>query len=190
MPRPVVSLYYFLRDRAKVSPHSEVEPTPNLRFGRGCTVSSFVKIKASNGTITIGERSGFATGCFVSAGEKGIEIGSGVLFGPNVTVLGQTYVYDQLDVHFEDQGVVSKGVKIGNNVWIGAGSVIADGAVVGDNTIVVANSLVTRRYPPNVIIQGSPAKVIMRRGRQNKPLEGRKTCETKSSESFATPSAI
>jgi acetyltransferase-like isoleucine patch superfamily enzyme len=74
-------------------------------------------------------------------------------------------VHDSLEIPFEDQGIQSKGVRIGNNVWIGAGSVIADGAVVGDKTIDVANSLETRRYPPNVIIQGAPAKVILRRGR-------------------------
>ncbi len=190
MPPLAVTIYYLLRDGAKVSHRAEVEATPNLRFGRGCTVSSFVKIKATEGLIHIGARSGFATGCFISSGAKGIEIGCNVLFGPNVTVLGSTYVYDELDVPFEDQGHTSKGVTIGNNVWIGAGSVIADGAKLGDNTIVVANSLVTRRYPDNVIIQGTPAKVIMRRGRTEQPSSRREVeCEAKSSESSKAPSA-
>jgi acetyltransferase-like isoleucine patch superfamily enzyme len=188
-PPLLVTLYYWLRDHATVSFRAEVEATRNLRFGRGCTVSSFVKIKATDGVISIGERSGFATGCFVSAGRKGMRIGRNVLFGPNVTVLGQTYVYDDLDVPFEDQGTISKGIRIGNNVWIGAGSVIADGAVLGDNTVVVANSLVTRRYPPNVIIQGAPAKVIMRRGRREEEPPGRKVeCAIESSRSSAAPS--
>ena len=190
MPPIFVTIYYLVRDRATVSFRAEVEVSRNLRFGRGCTVSSFVKIKATNGPVRVGTRSGFATGCFVSAGDRGIEIGSNVLFGPNVTVLGSTYRYDDLDVPLEDQGVTSKGVRIGNNVWIGAGSVIADGAVIGDNTIVVANSLVTRRFPPNVIIQGSPARILMRRGRQSSNPPKEESCESESSESSEAPSTI
>ena len=49
--------------------------------------------------------------------------------------------------------------------WVGAGSTILDGTVLGDNTIIVANSLVNRRFPPNVVIQGNPGKVILRRSK-------------------------
>ena len=63
----------------------------------------------------------------------------------------------------EDQGSTSKGIRIGDNVWVGAGTTILDGSVVGSNTVIVANSLVNRRYPPDVILQGAPAKIIMRR---------------------------
>lgn len=184
LPRFVVSLYYLLRDRARISVHAEVELSPHLRFGRGSTVSSFTKIKASDGPLTVGRRSGFATGCFVSSGTGGITIGDHVLVGPNVSIVGQNYVHDELDVPFEEQGQSSKGIRIGNNVWIGAGSVVADGASIGDNTIVVAASFVTRRYPPNVIIQGNPAKVILERQRST---GGGGACETRFSASSRPP---
>ena len=165
VPPPAVTLFYLWRDRASVSMRAEVELSPLLKFGPGCTVSSFTKIKATHGPLVIGARSGFGTGCFLSSGRAGIEIGDDVLCGPNVTILSQNYIHDELEVPFEQQGQSSKGVKIGNNVWVGAGCVIADGAEIGDNSIVVAGSLVTRRHPSNVIIQGSPAKVILKRGR-------------------------
>ncbi|MCA9752438.1 MAG: flippase-like domain-containing protein [Gemmatimonadetes bacterium] len=171
VPAPLVAVWYYVRDGAKISFRAEVELSPNLKFGPGCTVSSFTKIKATDGPLVIGAHTGFATGCFVSSGEKGLHIGDHVLFGPNVTVLASHYVHGDLTVPFEDQGVSSKGVKIGSNVWLGAGTVVADGASIGDNTIVVANSLVNRRYPPNVIIQGTPAKVILRRGTPANPEE-------------------
>jgi len=66
-------------------------------------------------------------------------------------------------VHLDDVEKTSKGIKIGNNVWIGAGCTITDGSVIGDNTIVVANSLVNRRYKDDVIIQGNPGKIILNR---------------------------
>ncbi|RMD61073.1 MAG: acyltransferase [Alphaproteobacteria bacterium] len=163
VPRSAISLYYFVKYGAKISPHAEVELSPNLTFGPGCTVSSFTKMKASDGPLTIGARCGFATGCFISPGAKGIVIGDNLVCGPNSVITSSNYIYEKLDVHPEDQGHSSKGVRIGRNVWLGAGTIVLDGSVLGDNTIVVANSLINRRYPPNVILQGNPAKIIMRR---------------------------
>ncbi|MFQ5467051.1 MAG: acyltransferase, partial [Kiloniellaceae bacterium] len=163
VPRPLICLYYFLTQRTKISPRAEVELSPDLSFGPNCTVSSFTKIKASDGPLTIGARCGFATGCFVSPGAKGITIGDNLICGPNTVITSSNYVYEKLNVHPEDQGHTSKGVRIGSNVWLGAGTIVLDGSVLGDNTVVVANSLINRRYPPNVILQGNPAKVIMKR---------------------------
>jgi acetyltransferase-like isoleucine patch superfamily enzyme/uncharacterized membrane protein YbhN (UPF0104 family) len=184
VPSFVGSLWFWLSSRSTVSCRAEVELSPNLRFGRKCTVSSFTKIKAE-GPLRIGARSGFATGCFVSSGLGGIDIGEHVLVGPNVSIVGSKYVHDELDVPFEDQGHASIGIRIGNNVWIGAGSVVADGAVLGDNTIVAAGSVVNRRFPSNVIIAGSPAKVVLRRDR--KP-GGKPVCASTYSKSSAAPS--
>ena len=163
VPRFAISLYYFFRFGARVSPRAEVELSGNMRFGRGCVISSFSKFKATSGPVVLGPRCGFATGCFVSSGEEGINIGKNFVCGPNVSITASTYRYDTLDVHLEDLGSTSKGVRIGDNVWVGANSTIVDGADLGDNTVVVANSLVNRRYPPNSILQGTPAKVIFKR---------------------------
>ena len=163
VPRFVVSLYYYLKFRAKISPRAEVELSSNLRFGPDCTVSSFTKIKATHGPLVMGSRCGLGTGCFLSAGEKGTIIGDNLVCGPNTVITSSNYIYDDLGAHLEDQGHTSRGIRIGDNVWIGSGSVILDGSAIGDNTIVVANSLVNRRFPPNSILQGNPAKVIMKR---------------------------
>jgi len=127
------------------------------------TISSFTKIKATDGPLIIGTETGFATSCFVSASYGGITIGDHCMFGPNVNIMSSNYNTDMFDVPFSKQGYVSKGVRIGNNVWVGAGTTILDGTVLGDNTIIVANSLVNRRFPANVILQGNPAKVILKR---------------------------
>jgi acetyltransferase-like isoleucine patch superfamily enzyme len=163
VPRFVVSLYYYLKFRAKISPRAEVELSSNLRFGPDCTVSSFTKIKATHGPLVMGARCGLGTGCFLSAGEEGTIIGDNFVCGPNTVITSSNYIYDDLSAHLEDQGHTSRGIRIGDNVWIGSSSVILDGSELGDNTIVVANSLVNRRYPPNSILQGNPAKLIMKR---------------------------
>lgn len=162
-PGFVVSIVYFLKHRAKISPRAEVELSSKLRFGRGSVVGSFTKIKASRGEVAFGERCAVGTGCFISAGERGIRFGDHVLCGPNVAITSNSYVYDRVGVPLEDQGHTSKGIVIGDRVWLGAGSVVLDGAELGDDCIVVANSLVSRRYPARSIIQGNPAEVIFER---------------------------
>jgi acetyltransferase-like isoleucine patch superfamily enzyme len=62
---------------------------------------------------------------------------------------------------FREQGTESKGpIRIGNNVWIGVGSVILDNAEIGDGVIVTPNSVVSGRIPANAIVQGNPAKTV------------------------------
>lgn len=159
-PRFLVSAYYYLKFGAKISPRAEVELSSNLKFGRGCTVSSFTKIKAADGPLNIGDRCGFGTGCFVSSGEKGLTIGDNLVCGPNVVIMASSYKHDSRGVHLHDQGATSRGTRIGNNVWIGAGSVVLDGSDIGDNSIIVANSLVSRRHSPDSVLQGNPAKTV------------------------------
>jgi acetyltransferase-like isoleucine patch superfamily enzyme len=165
IPRTFVTLYGLCRWRATISTRAEVELSPNLMLGRGTTVSSFTKIKATDGVLSTGRKCGFGTGCFIAAGAGGIEIGDNVIFGPNVSVIAVNYRYERLGVPLEEQGATSQGIRIGNNVWIGANAVILDGSVIGDNSIVVATSLVNRRFPANSILQGNPAKVILTRSR-------------------------
>lgn len=165
IPRSFVTLYGIVRWRATISTRAEVELSPNLMLGRGTTVSSFTKIKATDGVVATGTKCGFGTGCFIAAGTGGIHIGDNTIIGPNVSVIAVNYRYGKLDVPLEDQGATSQGIRIGKNVWIGAGAVILDGAEIGDNSIVVAMSLVNRRFPANSILQGNPAKVILSRSR-------------------------
>ncbi len=166
-PATLVSLIGWLRWRARISMRAEVELSENLQLGRRTTVSSFTKIKTTDGVVRTGHDCGFATGCFLAAGRGGIELGDHVVCGPNVAIVASNYRYAALDLPFEQQGTTSVGIRIGRNVWIGANCTILDGAIIGDNTIVVANSLVNRRLPPNVIVQGNPAKIILQRHRQS-----------------------
>lgn len=160
VPRVFVTLYYLWKFGAKISPHAEVEMSPNLSFGKGCRVSSFSKIKCSDGPLQIGSRCGFGTGCFIASGASGLHIGDNLVCGPNVVIMAASYKYAKRGVHLHDQGQQSKGTRIGNNVWIGAGAIILDGAEIGDDSIVAAGSVVSRKFPPGSQLQGNPAKVM------------------------------
>ena len=49
---------------------------------------------------------------------------------------------------------------IGNNVWIGTGSVIAGNIKTGDDVTISAGSIVTKSIPDRCLVAGNPARVI------------------------------
>jgi acetyltransferase-like isoleucine patch superfamily enzyme len=51
-------------------------------------------------------------------------------------------------------------IKVGNNVFIGAGTKILPGVTIGDNVIIGAGALVTKNIPSNCVAAGMPAKPI------------------------------
>jgi UDP-3-O-[3-hydroxymyristoyl] glucosamine N-acyltransferase len=91
LPGFVISIIYGLRFRAMISPRAEVELSPLLKLGKGTTISSFTKIKASDGPMAIGTRVSIGAGCFIQAGRAGISIGDDSLISPNVSIVGSNY---------------------------------------------------------------------------------------------------
>ena len=51
-------------------------------------------------------------------------------------------------------------VKVGNNCFVGYGSILLPGVTIGDEVIVGAGSVVTKDVPSNSIVAGNPARVI------------------------------
>ena len=87
-----------------------------------------------------------------------IFVGDYVMFGPNVTVATAGHPVDpELRRQIAQFNIP---VHIGNNVWIGAGSVLRPGVSIGDNTVIGAGSIVTRDIPANVVAVGNPCRVL------------------------------
>ena len=163
-PGFVVTFQGLLKFGAKISPKAEVEVTPNLRLGKKSVISSFVKIKSKDGPLHIGNNVEISNFCVITSHKRGTYIGDDTMIGPNVSIIGNNYRYDRLDVPIRLQEKISpKGIRIANNVWIGAGCTILDGADIGAGTIVTPNSVVSSKLPENSIAQGNPAKVIFTR---------------------------
>lgn len=163
IPRLFLTAYAYARYRAFISPRAEVELGRNLVLGRGSVVGSFSKVKSADGRLLIGDGTMIATSCFIAAGAGGLQIGNDVLVGPNVTIVGVNYNYDRLDLPFVEQGETSRGITIGDNVWLGAGTVVLDGSEIGSGVIVAPNSTVSGKILPNTILQGNPAAVVFTR---------------------------
>src|SRR5690606_36942326 len=121
LPSFVVTLVCLFRFRCKVSPRAEVELSPRLRIGEGSQIGSFTKIKAADGDLRIGRDVHIGTCCFISADAGGVTIGDYSMISPNVCIIGNDYRYDRLDVPVALQEKTSKGIRIGRDVWLGAG---------------------------------------------------------------------
>lgn len=93
--------------------------------------------------------------------EKGLSlfIGDHCMCAENVIIIPSDghIVYD-----INTSELLNKGedVVIGNHVWIGLNCIFLKGAKVSNDTIVGANSLVNKKFEKNVIIAGSPAKIV------------------------------
>jgi len=93
-----------------------------------------------------------------------IQDGAGVRFGDNVFIAPNccfTTAEHAIDPEMRKAGVeIAKPIKVGNNVWIGAGCTILAGVEIGDNTVIGAGSVVTKSIPSNVVAVGVPCKVL------------------------------
>lgn len=81
--------------------------------------------------------------------------------GDNVTIAPRVYVLCHDASIKNELGYTKIGrVNIGNNVFIGANSLIMPGVTIGNNVIIGANSTITHNIADNVVVAGSPSKVI------------------------------
>ena len=138
-----------LGNQVVVGRNTRIECTGSLsRIGKG---------------VRIGDRSTFGNDCFFGAA-GGISIGADVVAGQFIRFHSENHNFNDQNLLIREQGVTSKGIKVGNNCWIGSGAVFLDGVEVGDGCVIAANAVVTRSFPANSIIAGIPAKRIRNRG--------------------------
>jgi maltose O-acetyltransferase len=88
-----------------------------------------------------------------------IEVGSNCLIGPFCYVTDHDHGTELFRLKAE-QPLVGRPVRIGNNVWIGAGAIILKGVTVGDNAVIGAGAVVTRHIDCGDKVAGVPARRI------------------------------
>lgn len=86
----------------------------------------------------------------------GITIDDGVLIAPKVSLLSEGHPIELENRH----ALVPKAIHIKKNAWIGAGATILQGVTIGENSVVAAGSVVSKDVPDNVVVGGTPARII------------------------------
>lgn len=130
-----------------------------VKIGAYSTLSSTSHMSKYGKGLKIGNNS--AVGQFTEFGAAGgIEIGNDVIMGSYISFHSENHNFENHNLLIREQGVTSKGIKLGNNIWVGAKVTFLDGCIVGDNSVVAAGAVVNNVYPANSVIGGIPAKIL------------------------------
>ena len=125
------------------------KPKSNMiGINRPCIITT----QTSNAILKIGNNCGFS-GTVIGAFIR-IELQDNVRCGAN------TLITDS-DWHTDDpRSGKPKPILIENNVWLGEGVKVLKGVTIGQNSVIGAGSVVVKSIPANVIAAGNPCKVI------------------------------
>lgn len=143
---------------------SSIEIGDNCQFRSGVVTNLFglnhrcvISTHRKGARIKIGNGSGLSgatIGCASS-----IELGNDVMVGANSVITD--FDWHSLDPYHRNDGeIVSRPVYIGDRAWIGANCLILKGVTIGENTVVGAGSVVSSSLPANMICAGNPCKPI------------------------------
>jgi acetyltransferase-like isoleucine patch superfamily enzyme len=112
-----------------------------IRLGFRCRVNPY-SILYGNGGVTIGDYVRIAAHCVIVAANHGIALDDGLI---------------------AEQPLSKQGIRIGNDVWLGAGVRVLDGAEIGDGCVVGAGAVVRGTLEPYGVYAGVPARLVKRR---------------------------
>jgi maltose O-acetyltransferase len=87
-----------------------------------------------------------------------IKIGNNVFLGPNVQIYAAHHPVVAAE-RIKGPELASP-ITIGDNVWIGGGTIICAGITIGDDTTIGAGSVVVKNIPASVVAVGNPCRVI------------------------------
>ncbi|WP_411826052.1 acyltransferase [Luteolibacter sp. AS25] len=142
----------------------------NISIGEMSTLEDFIDFRIShpfseNNKIIIGDRV-FIGRCSEFNCGTNITIGNDVMIASKCSFFDVSH--DTEGVNLYNENTISKPITVGNNVWIGTGTIILLGVEIGDNSVIGAGSVIRRSVPPNEIWAGVPAEFIRNCGSKDK----------------------
>ena len=152
--------YVWLRQIEIPRNYSDIQLQRSVALDRGVTLLCS-GVLTEKPKIYIGERTYINRNTFVDATEQ-IWIGKDCAIGPNCYITDHDHGLNP-SLPPLDQPMVSKPTFIGNQVWLGAHVTVLKGVKIGDQAVIGAGSVVTRNIPERTIAVGVPAKVIKMR---------------------------
>lgn len=131
-----------------------------ISVGKNSSVGFGVRLSAGfGGKIDISENVAVFDYSIIDIHSK-LTVGKNTLIAPFCYITDYDHLIKDKSKPIIEQGYVSKPIIIGTNVWLGTHVVILKGVRIGDNSIIGAGSIVTSDIPPNSLAAGVPAKVV------------------------------
>jgi acetyltransferase-like isoleucine patch superfamily enzyme len=157
--RLLAPLYQHRGRGSKIYHSVRMDTPPYRRFwlGRKSVVESYCCINNAVGDVTIGDYTRIGIHCTVIGP---VCIGSHVNLAQGITVTALNHNFGDAARRIDEQGVSTKPVVIGDDVWIGANAVILPGVTIGNHCVIAAGAVVTKDVPDYTLAGGVPAKTI------------------------------
>ena len=137
--------------------HSVRMPYRRFWLGQRSVVESYCCINNAVGDVTIGDYTRIGIHCTLIGP---VCIGNHVNLAQGITVTALNHNFEDSSKRIDEQGVSTKPVVIGDDVWIGTNAVILPGVTIGSHCVVAAGAIVTKDIPDHTLVGGVPAKVI------------------------------
>ena len=96
-------------------------------------------------------------------GHGGFSAGDHVMFAAHCVAIPANHGIEPSGPPMYQQPLTRKGIRLGNDIWIGAGATLLDGIQVGNGAVIAAGAVVNQDVADGVIAGGVPAKELRRR---------------------------
>lgn len=133
-----------------------------IDVGHGVFLGRATILSCKDGDITLGDHVNLGFNCEIFSGSS-VTVGRHGLFAAYTYLVGGGHDFERPDVPVLEQERVSRGITLGDNVWLGTGAKVLDGVRIGHDVVVGANAVVNADLPDGAIAAGVPARVLRQR---------------------------
>jgi acetyltransferase-like isoleucine patch superfamily enzyme len=138
------------------------ETNRGITVGSGVFLGRGTILSCKDGDIVLGDHVNIGFYSEIFSGSS-VTVGAYGLFAAYTYLVGGGHEFDRSGVPVVEQGRQSKGIALGENVWLGAGVKVMDGVRIGRDVVIGAGGVVTEDLPDGVVAVGVPARVVRRR---------------------------
>jgi acetyltransferase-like isoleucine patch superfamily enzyme len=140
----------------------EIGRRGRVRFGRFAWIGDRTKIRCHEGEVLIGAKTVIGQECTISA-YRHVRIGEQCVIADRAMFIDFDHGVVDVERPIRLQGIYTRDVEVGSNVWIGYGACILRGVRIGDNAVIGTSTVVTKDVPANAVIGGAPARILRMR---------------------------
>ena len=134
----------------------------SIHLGRFVWLGHGTKIRCHEGIVEIGSKTVLGQECTISAYSR-VRIGEECVIADRAMFIDFDHGVVEVERPIRKQGIYTRDVEVGSNVWIGYGACVLRGVRVGDNSVVGTHSVVTKDVPANAVVAGIPARIVRMR---------------------------
>jgi acetyltransferase-like isoleucine patch superfamily enzyme len=133
-----------------------------ITVGNGVFLGRGTILSCKDGDIVLGDHVNIGFQSQIFSGST-VTVGRHGLFAAFTYLVGGGHAFEARGTPVIEQARESKGIALGENVWLGAGALVMDGVRIGDDVVVGAGAVVTGDLPSGSIAAGVPARVMRTR---------------------------